>query len=252
MKITKTATLAAALSVAVLSSQAALTASWDFNNANDSVSSTTGTLVGGATISGGQLNLTGTGGFDSNTAGGLGGTGSFTIVADFATTATSDQTVFAYNPGNGETGGGDIRLFAQANGNLRIEMNLGAGFEQDLGALNVNDGATHRIAAIFDSSLGNSFLDVDLYVDATLYNVAGGTDHPINLQTGTAADDDVSFGFQLNNVGNRTFTGTIELGQIYDTALTGTAITAIPEPAAIGLVGLFGGGILLLRRKLIA
>lgn len=234
---------------ATMTSQAAITANWDFNNANDSVSSTAGTLNGGATLSGGKLNLTGTGGFDAETAGGLGGTGSFTIVAEFTTSANSDQTIVAYNPGNGVTGGQDIRFFAQANGNFRIEMNAGAGFELDLGTLNLNDGATHRVAAIFDSGTGDSFQDLDIYVDGTIYNVTGGTDHTINLTTGTAADDNVSFGYQLNNTGNRVFTGSMEFVQIHNTALSAAQITAIPEPSSAALLGLGGLALILRRRK---
>ncbi len=236
------------VAAATMTSQAALTANWSFDDLNDSISSTTGTLNGGATNSGGKLNLTGTGGFDSETAGGLGGTGSFTIVSEFTTTANADQTIFAYNPGNGGTGGQDIRFFAQANGNFRLEMNAGAGFEVNLGALNLNDGATHRVAVIFDSSTGTSFQDVDINVDGTTYNVTGGTNHTINLTTGAAADDNVSFGYQLNNPTNRTFTGAIEFGQIHDSALTASEIAAIPEPSSSALLG-FGGMLLILRRR---
>jgi hypothetical protein len=243
------ATLAAALSMAALSSQAAgLTGSWDFNNANDSVSSTPGTLVGGATISGGQLNLVGDGGFRAETNGGLGGTGSFTVIADFATASTANsQTIFSYAPNGGGTGGSALRLYALANGNLRIEMNDGAGFVQDLGTLDLNDGATHRVAAIFDSNTGDSFFDVDLYVDGSLYNVSTGTDHVINLG-GSTQPDEVSVGYMIYD-NSREFTGTMDFVQIYDTALTGAEIAAIPEPATLGMIVAVGGAALFIRRR---
>jgi hypothetical protein len=242
--------LAISLLVATSATQAAISANWNFNDTNDSISLTTGTLTGGATISGGALNLTGTGGFDSNTDGGLGGTGSFTVVSDFNTTAASDQTIFSYSPSNGSDGGGDLRLFVQANGNLRIEMSFGAGFEADLGTLNLNDGATHRVAAVFDSSAGDSFQDVDLYVDGTFYNVTGGTDHAIDLGATVTVADEFSVGYQLHVPTNRTFSGTFEFTQIYDTALSGAELAAIPEPAAYAVFfGLTGLALTIRRRK---
>lgn len=229
-------------------SYAALVANWEFNYATDSVSSTTGVAVTSSSISGGKLNLTGTGGFDANTNGGLGGTGSFAVVAEFTTSYTvGDQTIFSYTPSDGTDGGADLRLFVQANGNLRIEMSAGAGFEANLGTLNLNDGATHRIAAIFDSALGNSFFDIDLYVDGSMFDVSSGTDHLVDLGATVTADDEVSFGYQLHIPTNRTFTGAMDFVQIHNTALTAGQIAAIPEPAAALLGGL--GLLSLLRRR---
>lgn len=236
--------------LSTFTSHAALVAHWDFNNANDSVSSTAGTTVTSSTISGGKLNLTGTGGFDANTRGGLGGAGSFTVAAQFTTSnALADQAIFSYSPTNGATGGSELRLFAQANGNLRIEMTAGAGFEANLGTLNLNDGLTHRIAAIFESPAGNSFRDVVLYVDGTTYAVTSGTDHLVNLLTTGSGGGvaEVSFGYQLHNPTNRTFTGTMDFIQIHNSALTVSQLNAIPEPTAALLGGL--GLLSLLRRR---
>ena len=239
------------LLVATSATQAAISANWNFIDTNDSISLTAGTLTGGATLSGGALNLTGTGGFDSNTDGGLGGTGSFTVVSDFSTSNTAgDQTIFSYTPSNGSDGGGDLRLFVQANGNLRIEMSLGAGFEVNLGTLNLNDGATHRVAAVFDSSAGDSFQDVDLYVDGTFYNVTGGTDHAIDLGATVTVPDEVSVGYQLHTPTLRTFTGSFEFTQIYDTALSGAELAAIPEQATYAVIfGITGLALTIRRRK---
>ena len=229
MSLLKNTLLIFFLSFAV-SGSAALTGQWSFDTLNDSVSSTAGGLSGGASISSGQLNLTGTGGFEANTTGGLGGTGSFSVVVDFQTTTSADQTIFSYSPSGGGIAGGDLRLFAQANGNIRIEMSNGAGHEINLGTLDLNDGATHRVAAVFDSSTGNSFYDVDVFVDDTFYNVTSGVDATINLG-GSGFPNEISFGYQVHFSGNRPFTGTMDFAEIHDVALSGAEITAIPEPA---------------------
>lgn len=251
------------LAAATFSSQAALVAHWDLNSLNESASSTAGTLSGDAAVGGtaiapgsaGALTTT-TGGFETNMTAdaitGFGGTGSFTILSWVQTSSATNQTVFSYSPSVGATGGADLRYFVQANGNMRVEMSAGAGFELDLGAVNLNDGATHMIGVLFNSATGNSFRDLQLYVDGTLHNVTGGTDHEINLiGTGTIND-----GNQYIRIGRdqttKHFVGTIDDVAIFDEALSSTqlsdiALNGIPEPSAAILSAI--GALALLRRR---
>ena len=226
----------------VTSASAALTGQWSFDTLNDSVTSIAGAVSGGASIGGGQLNLTGTGGFSANSTGGLGGNGSFTVVMDISTTATSDQTIFSYSPSGGSTAGGDLRFFTLGNGNVRIEMSNGAGHNISLAVPNINDGNTHRVATVFDSSVGDSFYDVDVYVDGTFYDVTSGVDATVNLG-GSGNPNEVSFGYQVHFDSNRPFTGSMDFVQIYDSALSGSTIDAIPEPSMLVLLS---GGLALI------
>lgn len=251
------------IAAATISSQAALVAHWDLNTLNEKISGTAGTLTGDAAIGGtaiapagiGALTTT-TGMFNTNMIAnnilGFGGKGSFTMLAWIQTSSATDQTIFSYSPNNGITGGSDLRLFVQANGNLRLEMNAGAGFEADLGALNLNDGATHMVGVLFNSATGDSFRDVDLYVDGTIYDVTGGTDHGVNIhETLSSGGNGIRFG--QDNAAKRQFVGTIDDVAIYDTALTPSefadiAINGVPEPST-ALLGALGMLALLRRRR---
>jgi len=97
------------------------------------------------------------------------------------------------------------------------------------------------------ATLATVFFDVDLYVDGSLYNVSAGTDRVINLG-GSAQPDEVSVGYMIYD-GGRKFTGTMDFVQIYDTALTGAEIAAIPEPATLGMIVAVGGAALFIRRR---
>ncbi len=242
------------------SAHAALTAHWDFEgNVTDSVSSTAGTLNGAAATDGAAIAPTGSNSLnlpssspvsylDTNTNGGLGGTGSFTVFAFIQTTSTSNGTIFNYSPTGGSTGGGALRLFAQGNGDFRVEMSAGAGF--NLTSVNLNDGNTHAIAAVFNSSTGNSFLDIDLYVDGTLYDVTSGTDHTVDLITTGSFSPNVQMGIDHVSAENRPFVGLIDDVSIYDEALSLSSLNAltVPEPSSTALLGL-GGLALILRRR---
>jgi len=230
--------------------QAGLIAYWDSEgNVEESISSTTGTLTGAAAADGAaiapvgsnSLNLPSGGSLDTNTAGGLGGTGSFTVFGFIQTSTTSNATIFSYNPSGGGTGGADLRLFAQGNGNFRIAMSQGASFEASDPGWDLGDGTTHAVAAVFDSSTGDSFRDVDLYVNGTFYDVTSGTDHTINLGA-----DEVIFG------SSGSFDGLIDDVAIYDTALSLTELddirdNGVPEPGSLALLGL--GGLLIGTRR---
>ncbi|WP_235203457.1 LamG-like jellyroll fold domain-containing protein [Sulfuriroseicoccus oceanibius] len=259
--MTKMKHIGSALAIAaaaLTTSQAALTAHWDFNTDGvvvDNVSTTAGTLLDGATVSGGNANFVGgTSRIDTGINGGLGGTGSFTVLAFFQTSSATNQTIFDFSPTTGGVSGADLRLFAQGNGNVRIEMSAGSGFEANLGGTSVVDGNTHMIAAVFNSSTGDSFQDVDLYVDGVLYDVTGGNDGLVNLGD---AGKTVFLGSIGHLTSERPFVGSMGEVAIYDTALTLTelddvrvnGVAAVPEPSSAALLGLGGLAMILRRRK---
>lgn len=239
---------------------AALTAFWDFEgDFVDSVSSTAGTPSGaGATSNGAaispvgssSLNLASSTFVEANTAGGLGGTGSFTIFAFIQTSTTADACFFNYSPTTGSGSGQDIRLLVTSAGYLRAEMNNGGGFNLTT-AGDLGNGSTHAVAAVFNSSTGNSFLDIDLYVDGTLYNITSGTDHTINLGSG----GEVIFGKAHGITNLRHFNGLIDDVSIYDTALSLSELNSlaagatIPEPSCPMLICISGALFLLRRRR---
>lgn len=249
--------LIAPLALAASPVHAALTAYWNFDgNTIDQVSTNAGTLNGSAATNGtalapnssSSLSLPVSGSYlDTGINGGLGGTGSFTVLAWINTTTSVSAGVFSYSPTSGGLGGADLRLLIQGNGDLRVEMSQGAGFDLSAaGAL--NDGNTHMIAAVFNSSTGNSFQDIDLYVDGTFYDVTSGTDHSISL-----GSDVVLIGRDQINPTNRPFVGEIDDVAIYDEALTLAALNnlatnGIPEPSA-ALLGAVGTLLLLRRRR---
>jgi hypothetical protein len=244
------------------SAHAAVVGSWDFEgNVTDSVSSTAGTLVGSAATDGAAIAPTGSNSlilpdtasyFDTGTNGGLGGTGSFTVFTTIQTDTTSDATIFSYTRDAPNTiGGADLRLFVQGNGDLRIEMSGGSGFEVS-DSWDLGDGSAHSVAVLFNGDTGDSFQDVNLYVDGTLYDVTGGTDNTIDLGT-TGDTDSIIMGRDHANI--RPFVGLIDDFSVYDTALSLTeldtlaATGAIPEPSSAALllgVGVFG---FLIRRR---
>ncbi|MDQ8209393.1 PEP-CTERM sorting domain-containing protein [Coraliomargarita sp. SDUM461003] len=253
-------------------SHAALIAHWDLDSADESLSATAGTLSGDAAVgasaiapSGNGALTTTTGTFDSNMVAdditGFGGSGSFTILSWFQTSSATDQTIFNYSPSEGSSGGADLRFFVNSAGDFRVEMSSGAGFDLGLGSVNLNDGATHMVGVIFDSSTGDSFHDLDLYVDGTLYNVTGGTDHTVNLsgsvESGTT-EGTIIFGMNQPNNSNveKQFIGTIDDIAIYDQALDATALASIaangvviPEPSAFALLLASGVGTLVCLRR---
>jgi hypothetical protein len=234
------------------STQAAVVGSWNFEgNVTDSVSSTVGTLEGSAATDGAaiaptgsnSLNLPSSGSyFDAGTNGGLGGTGSFTVFTTIQTETNADAGIFSYSPSGGDTGGADLRLFVQGNGDLRIEMSGGSGFNVS-DSWDLGDGSAHSVAVLFNGDTGDSFQDVDLYVDGTLYDVTGGTDHDVNLGSGS-----IQIGRDQISANNRPFVGLIDDFSVYDTALSLTeldtlaATGAIPEPSSAAL--LLGVGVL--------
>ena len=218
------------VSVNVTATPAGLTAFWDFEgDLVEQVSGIEGNPDGSAAANGvalapgssSALSLPVAGSLvQTGTNGGLQGPGSFTVIASIQTTSTSDGCFFL-NRISGSPGGADLRLLTKNNGDLRIEMNSGGA--SVLAGVNLNDGNPHVVAAVFDSASGDSFRDVDLYVDGTLYDITDGTDHPVNLSSGA----DIHFGRDNIGILNRPFVGIIDDVAIFDEALSLAELDAV-------------------------
>lgn len=112
--------------------------------------------------------------------------------------------------------------------------------------------AWNHVAVTYD---GNFTADVGLkfYLNGTLLAMDGGNGNNQG-QTLTTASSDFLIG---TSAAGNLFDGQIDDVQVYNTALGQSDVTAlfnnpgvaIPEPATLGMVALFGGGILFIRRK---
>ena len=198
------------------SSQAQIpVALWDFED---------GAGAGLAVNSTASLSSDGTGGIDTGLSAddilGFGGTDPFTIVATFqldpATTITNNA-IFAYTPSFGVTAGADIRIYAQDDGQIRVEASAGAGSEVSIGGIDVSLGNTHQIAVV--AAGGENFNDLDIYLDGTLYEnpLSAGNNAPINL---FGSGGTVEIGQDRPGAVDRFYDGLIDDVAIYDAALT--------------------------------
>lgn len=145
----------------------------------------------------------------------------------------------------GQTGGNQIWM-REDSGNLHYAIGASDavnrfGSEIDISAEKA-DGEFHGLALVYDGAAG----EVRTYVDGVLKDT--NTDADIGtlgiLLNGTSD-------FRLGDYnGSSNFDGTMDHFRISDTALTTGEFLAIPEPATLGMVAMFGGGMLFIRRKL--
>jgi len=225
--------LGALMSIVLLSSAhtakaAVLLHEYTFDGAGviDNVGGQNGTLVNGATVSGGVLSLNGASQFaEFGTKLIPGGAGGFSITMDAKETAPSGTFVelisqgFAFAPG--------FYLGHDAAGNFR--------FGDQINSTSVaypTDNAEHAFA--ITSGISGTIFYIDssvVFTSATqLLMPTGGT----NTRLGAQYD---SFGEYFN--------GTIDNVRIYDGVLTASEVTGVPTPATMALfvVGLVGLGV---------
>lgn len=257
--------LAAFTVAAAVTSQADLKAYWDLEEGSgttttESVSSTvSGALptgaswaTGGAPTGSGALAFANGGrletGLDAATLG-IAGSGTKTILAWINTTTTTEDAFLGYSPTNGGGAGEDLRFLVK-NGGLRMEVSAG-GFEIGSG---LNNGAWHMVAFVMNANDGIN--DVDVYIDGT-YTTRSGGGTLINTQGTMDSIPTNGDGFVLGSDGNagRHYAGLIDDVAIFNTALTESELdtimaSGIPEPATLGLVAMFGGGVLFIRRRM--
>jgi hypothetical protein len=97
----------------------------------------------------------------------------------------------------------------------------------DFADINIYDGVG-TAGTLLETKAGAAY-------DATVGNGSGS--RAISSALGTFTADDI------------TFNSTRNLGQTGRATVSGFSVTTIPEPATLGMVALFGGGILFIRRK---
>lgn len=174
-----------------------------------------------------------------------------------------------------------ISLYLGAQGTINEDLYLGiyTGLDEQIGVqaaatlsgfLGVSQNTINLATAPLDTALTWTFADGLATVTSELNPGTGGDVLYFVLQTGTGALADV--GVAVN--GSRSFRridGTVgtfddELSAVIHGSRNGTltdpdivtgraleysaTVTAIPEPATMGLVALFGGGLLFIRRRL--
>lgn len=122
-------------------------------------------------------------------------------------------------------------------GELNVSGMLGLNWQNNggIGIINVNDGGTLNLAQLHGS--GNSIQGSSLLTIAE-----GGVMYK--------SENFVSVINQYITDGKIVGAGGATLDVSYDSGNNRTVVSVIPEPATIGLVALFGGGMLFMRRRL--
>ena len=234
-----------------------LTHRYSFNDgtANDSVGNANGNLFNGASISGGQLIISGTGTGSSVQYMSMpayvipAASTQFTIVQWF-TSSNSATWGRAFDFGSSETNNFFFtpRSSVANTSRLRITQSGGLGETGPIGGPNLNDNTEHMIAAVLDQS--NNF--IAYYLDGNLQSsVALGA----NSVSGLLAVNNSIGRSQYSADGG--FGGRVSEFRIYDRALSGSEINTsyvnganvVPEPSALSLLAVGMGGLAIMRSR---
>ena len=149
--------------------------------------------------------------------------------------------------GYGENQAGDKFNFRTQNnngpidGNIRVEVNGG----YIIGSTVVIDGLWHHVAMTWEDDGSPDVLDVKLYVDGQLEEISASLDEVMHTDTTNGIDFTIS-----DDHSNREWNGWLDDIRVYDHVLSDSDIAAlaVPEPS-VSLLGLFGCGLLFLRRR---
>ena len=214
--------LLAALALGAPPARATLLHQYTFNGSvTDQVGSIDGTLVGGATASGGSLTLNGTSAY-AQLSGYAIPSGDFSITFD-ATIAAISTANYAEMISQGSSGAPGFYIGITPGGS---QFRLG----DAVGSVNVaapTDGLQHSYELISSAANGTQF-----YIDGT--QVFTSTTQATAPQSGT----DTRIGAQFSTYGEY-FDGSISNLSIY----SGLPTAAVPEPSGLAL--LTGGAVLL-------
>jgi hypothetical protein len=215
------AALAAALAAATAGA-ATLIHSYDFSGGViDLVGGQNATLVGDANVSGGRLNLDGDADY-AQFASFIVPTGGSYSVAFFGLRAV-DQAGFAEMISQGRAGGPGFYIGSDPQGHVRV-TDLWTDTGVPMGAV----GTFTHYALVVDATAGLS----SFYVDGLLVRSVG-----FAIQTSTDGTA-TRLGLQFGGAGEA-FHGSLDDLRIYDGALTAQevlALSAVPEPQALGLM----------------
>jgi hypothetical protein len=174
--------------------------------------------IGGITTGTGLLEISG-GSLETRTGVHLGGTGTFSVLGSAATSI-----------GIGSNQSGDGVWLQQSNGVLRAGIDAGGLTEIFIDEV---DGTAQTV--VFDEG---ALLDVDYFDDGS----GVGTWTVMELENADIVDNGLAFAAGVDT--------SIWSFDIDNSGANGTlTVTAIPEPATLGLFGLVGGGMLVIRRR---
>ena len=264
-KASLTAIAVAALAMAGQSAHASIVHQYTFNDgtANDSVGTANGTLVGTATISNGQLVLTGNNADYVSLPASTIDISSYTAVS-FVTWFTAPTTppvnsqLFSFGGTNSGYGYGYIIANPTTGGtaNYRTAISAGPSTEPGYtyGETSINGGLTSTIVGNGQHELvvtdDNSTLSI--YLDGVLKNST--TVPSKNLLSGL--NDSLAYIGKSVYSGDPLFAGSINEFDIYNNALSATDVSntfatgpvPVPEPASLGLTVFGAMGLLLLKK----
>ncbi len=250
----KQLTLISMLVALAAASQASLVAHWGMEEGAgattlDSISSSNDALDGASWATGAFVGSSAAVDFSGATSpatrtvfSGIAGAADRTVSAWVKTSSTDRNAIIAWGA-SGATGAlGQRSTFAVNGGALRFE--IGGGFA--IGTAQIADGAWHHIAI---STTGTDTANTVFWVDGVLDTTAGFG----NANSIDSIADWVTIGGenQPDQILTR-FSGAMDELSVYDHVLTESEVgaLAIPEPATLGMVAMFGGAMLFIRRKM--
>ncbi len=256
--------IVAVAAFAATSASAALVSRYSFDETSgttvsDSVGGFHGTLNGEAVFDGsGSAVLNGTSGtYVSLNPASLSGLGAVTLDAWFTYSVPNDNVhLFSIDNGGGTGSGGSyLRLNVHSSDpGPFIEAIQGWGGNKTVDDVSLAQNQEVHVTVVYDGV--NNY--EALYVDGALAFELAGDASTVKALSGYPMDVFTLGRSPWVNSGDPNLVGSINEFRVFDGALTAGEIQTydtlgsqvIPEPATIGLIGVFGAGMLFVRRRL--
>jgi len=229
------ALLVAASSLALSGSASAQTLlhEYTFNtDASDSVGNANGTLFGGATVSGGTLNLNGVNGYVQFASHIIPTTGSYSVGISARETAAA-QGAFVELISQGFSSGPGFYIGYDLNHVIRASDSWG-----NTNTPFPSDGLWHDYLVTVDAAHSNSLLYIDGTLRATLNSAI----------TTTAGGDDTRLGRQFNPYAEY-FNGSLDNVRIYSGVVTPAPVPEASTTVSLGLLLVLGLGSLAVKKR---